>query len=154
MSEIVVVAPLTTMKRGDKFQHELVPLHVTTLPNWTLWVEVGQASVIVQRIAGAFAPFEVRANAIEQFGPRGDIEVVTLEHSPLFTQLHGLLLNGFAHLGVAVNPEYNGDGFRPHATTQLHAHLKIGESRIIDRLAVVDCTEPVPIVTDVFPLKG
>lgn len=153
MLEIAVLAPLTKMERRDEFEFASVPLHVTVLPNWTISLDVGQAGVIMQRIAETFATFDVRTAAIDWFGPQDDIEVATLEPSAQLTRLHQLLVDGVAHHGTAVNPEYNDGGYRPHSTMQSDARLDIGESRTIDRLAVVDCTRRVRIITDVFPLN-
>jgi 2'-5' RNA ligase len=152
MPEVAVIAPLVPVVKGESFDYELIPLHVTLLPNFLIETEIETAVQAVARIAESWKAFEFRATGIDQFGPAADIEVVTIDASDELTKLHKSLREAFSGIGIAVNPEYHGAGYRPHSTTQPGSRVEVGETRVIDRLVLLDCTLPVRTVSSVARL--
>lgn len=115
------------------------PVHVTVAGNFR--VDAGQAdTVAAQLVAVATHAFEfqVALGPPARFGAAQNLPVLLAEH-PTFHCLHRSLsavlmrIPGFA----AAEPEFWGEGYRPHATLGAAVEVRDGDSLSIERLTLV-----------------
>lgn len=156
MSEVAVISPLEEMRVGDTYVLDDLPLHLTVLPNARFDSPSMRCVEEVRRIATSFRPFVAGALRFEMFGPNRDIPVTEIRVVRELRQLHEELRDAVRKVGgVAVEPAYWGAGYRAHVTkTQRHRSIEPGDEVWIDRLALIDCTEPVRRVVSVEPLDS
>jgi len=76
------------------------------------------------------------------FGPNRDIAVTTLVMSEPLRLLHHRLLEAASALGAKrVNPSFNAEGYRPHATRTVDGEaVTRAEPVILGSLVVLDCS--------------
>ena len=95
----------------------------------------------------------------EQFGPDANITVALIHPTEFILNAHSRLTEALTPLGwAAMEPHYNGEGFRPHITGTDHRHLRLGEQFRLNQIAVVEMLDP-PTVLATYrltdsPTKG
>ena len=156
MSEVAVVFPLEEMQVGDTYVLNDIPLHLTVLSNARLHSPASQFVNEVRRVAMGCPPFSAGALDFEMFGPNANIPVTEVTVVPQLRRLHDELCEAVRGLGgEAVEPDYWGAGYRAHVTkTQRGISVAPGDEVRLDRLALIDCTEPVRKVVWVEPLDS
>jgi len=145
MSELAVIFPLEQMPVGDTYVLNDIPLHLTVLPNARLEGPVSLFSDEVRRVAAAWHPFSAGALGFETFGPDASIPVTEVRVVPDLRGMHDALCESVLCAGgEPVEPAYWGTGYRAHVTkTQRGLSLDPAGEVQLDRLALIDCTEPV-----------
>ncbi|MEO7018291.1 MAG: 2'-5' RNA ligase family protein [Leifsonia sp.] len=154
MPEVAVVFPLEQMQVGDTYVLNDIPLHLTVLSNARL---TGAASGFVdevRRAAEGCAPFTARALGLELFGPNANIPVTEVTVVPTLRRLHEALCEAvLRHGGEAVEPAYWGADFRAHVTkTPRGLGIDPGSEVRLDRVALIDCSQPIRKVIWTEPL--
>lgn len=135
----VVVAPLTPMSVGDRFITREWPLHVTLLQVFASDATPAQIGRRLATVADAAPSLTVVAGADESFGPSRTIPVTVIEPSAALAALHTACVTAMDELRpVYENPEYMGEGFRPHVTVKRHARITAGEVVELRQIALVD----------------
>jgi len=154
MSEVAVVFPLAEMQLGDSYVLGDIPLHLTVLSNARLNIPISRFTDEVRRVAQGWRPFGARALDLQWFGPDANIPVTEVTVVEPLRRLHDALCDAVKrHDGEAVEPAYWGDGFRAHVTKTQHGlSVAPGDDVWLDRLAVIDCSEPIRSVIWVEPL--
>lgn len=155
--QLTVIAPLVPMAIGDEFQQGTVPLHLTVLPNTSVGPEIAAAvESAIREVAGITEPITARARGFASFGDAGDVRVTTVDVTAELQRLHVRLLECVQRAGgIAINPAYNGDGYRPHIThTHDHQVIRPGERVSLTAVAVLDCTQPIRRVSVMADLAG
>jgi 2'-5' RNA ligase len=145
MSEVAVVFPLAEMQVGDTYVLNDIPLHLTVLSDARINSPILGFVEEVRRVAEGWAPFTAEALDFQLFGPARNIPVTEVTVVPTLRRLHESLCEVVrSHGGEAVEPAYWGEGFRAHVTkTQRGLSVAPGEDVWLDRLAVIDCSEPI-----------
>jgi 2'-5' RNA ligase len=143
MRELSVFVPLRHMRAGDIWAAGSLPLHVTVLSNFHVDdVSVPELIAKISAIARETPVLETSAEALAWFGPNRDIAVTTLLTSAPLGHLHHRLLEAATAVGAKwVNPFFNAEGYRPHATRTIEGEaVTRGEPVILDSLVVLDCS--------------
>jgi 2'-5' RNA ligase len=155
--ELVVIAPLSPIQVGDRFDQGKVPLHLTTLPKFRVHDEsLPTVLSAIGNVAAAMRPITVTPTNYAQFGHAGRVTVTTVAVSADLRRLHERLSDGVQRAGARPNePAYNGDGYRPHITHTHDGHaIHPGEMTTLASLAVLDCSQPARQITTLWPLSG
>lgn len=156
MADLVVIAPLTPLRIGDRYEQGKVPLHLTTLPKFQATQEVMHAVLAaIGEIAASTGPISVTTSGYSQFGHADNIPVTTVSLSTELRQLHLRLLEGAYGAGARPNhPDYNGDGYRPHITHTHDGHaVHPGSQVTLGSLAILDCSQPTRKISALWPLS-
>jgi 2'-5' RNA ligase len=98
-------------------------------------------------------PLTIRGGMAALFGADAAIPV-RLAGGGEAESLHRRLLTGLQGLIDLVEPEYAGEGFRPHVTAQRTSGLASGESRTLHSISLVAMDGRSGEVTAVYPLAG
>ena len=133
----VVVAPLGGLPA--RFGRDEWPLHLTLVSNFTLMHAIGDLKRVVKVVADSGRPVSVRGGAEAMFGPHANIPVRLVESDDAVS-IHQKLLTALDGLIDLVEPDYAGNGFRPHVTARGADQLGSGESRTLDSLSLVAMT--------------
>lgn len=65
--------------------------------------------------------------------------MVELEKNPQLMQFYNRIHNLLLEAGAVFNePQFEGKNYTPHSTIQKHGGLEIGETVVLDNLAIVD----------------
>jgi hypothetical protein len=75
--------------------------------------------------------------------------VTTIELSDELQRLHDRLRQSLRDVGAeSIEPAYNGTGYRPHITDTWDGRaVGPGERILLTALAILDCTQPVRVLT-------
>jgi len=132
------------MRVGDTYVMNDIPLHLTVLSNARLGGPASRFVGEVQRVAADFQPLVARALSFELFGPNADIPVTEVTVGQDLRRLHAALIGAVRRQGGgAVEPAYWEAGYRAHVTkTQRGSGVEPGAELQLERLALLDCTEP------------
>ncbi len=136
----VVVLPLIPLAIGDRFLTRDWPLHITIVPVFT-------ADATLEHVADALygQRLTVTGGGEERFGRGNSVRVTVIEPTPNILSLHRGLLQNLAPLHpVFDEPDFTGDGFRPHVTRRAFGGVERGAVLELDQLAVVDMTPGQP----------
>jgi hypothetical protein len=80
--------------------------------------------------------FKVVGGSVQKWG---DIKVTVLEESKEFRKMLNNVQQALINNGALFNePEYLGDGFKPHVTFQRNAKLEVGNNKQITSVSLVD----------------
>jgi len=94
------------------------PVHVTVAGIFGVGAP-GVAAIpdLLESVLHGMASFDVELGPLDRFGAGGDVPVLLAPH-PLLDEIHESLAAGLGHIpGFSpVEPDYWGDGYRPHAT--------------------------------------
>lgn len=139
MSRYVVVAPLSPMAVGDRFITREWPLHVTLVQVFASDASPGGIVMRLDAVAAVASPITVVAGDDERFGPSRTIAVTVVEPSLELDRLHAACVAALEELApVYENPEYMGDGYRPHVTVKRHQRVSAGDLLTLQQIALVD----------------
>jgi 2'-5' RNA ligase len=139
MSRYVVVLPLTPMAAGDRFITREWPLHVTLVQVFDAEASFAQVGLRLAGVAEAASPLTVVAGDDEDFGRSRTIPVTVVEPSVELQSLHEASVTALDEVGpVYENPEYMGEGYRPHVTVKRHERVTAGDVLTLRQIALVD----------------
>lgn len=140
MPELLVLAPFVPVELGEVFERGTIPLHVTVLPNVILpHAATGGFCDAVTQAASVVAPLSITGDRVERFGPHNDVTVTVIRPLDDVGRLHRELLCVALRLGAtSVDPEYNGAGYHAHVSRTRAGALAVGETIVLDRLAVLE----------------
>lgn len=140
MPRFVVVLPITPLAVGERFLTRDWPLHVTIVPVFTAGAGLEQ---ITDALRGS--RLSVTGAGEERFGRGNSIRVTVIEPSADILSLHRTLLDALAPLNPTFDdPNFVGDGYRPHVTRRAFGGVDEGELLELTQLAVVDMTPDQP----------
>lgn len=135
----VVAALLEDIPEGTEFPASNFPLHITITGvcavDWDSRTIASNLEVLLKDQL----PFSVKAIDEAYFGPNHDIRVTEMEKTPQLLDLHQKVYDMLIAAGAVFNdPDYQGEGFRPHCTYQQQGHLDTGASVTIDNITLID----------------
>jgi hypothetical protein len=139
MSRLVVILPLLPLVVGDAFTLREWPLHLTVAP--TFVIEGGLLAMLpaVAPILTAQPALRLRVGPEAGFGHALDVPVSLVEPAVELTRLHTGLVVALLAVGARFDdPEFVGDGYRPHITLKGVAALPPGDHLNLAQAAVVD----------------
>ena len=120
---------------GHEFLMEDWPPHMTLADVFAI---EGAPENLMKDLEAAVAPFlalEVKAIGEEWFGEDHSIGVQLFERTPALEQLHSAILGTLKLYGVIFNnPEYAGEGFKPHMALSPEAATRV----MIDSVSFID----------------
>jgi 2'-5' RNA ligase len=123
---------------GAVFGAHAIPLHVTLMGNFGFNGAADAVVPAMSAMAGSL-PITVTVGADAQFGPRGDVPVSIVVESNALRELHDGIYTRLRRLPIsAEEPQYTGDGFRPHITRVAGSQVRSGQSIRLDSLSLVD----------------
>ena len=89
----------------------------------------------------------------EQFGPNADIAVALIRPIESVLNAHSRLTEALMPLGwAAMEPHYNGEGFRRHITATDDRHVSLGEQFLLNQIAVIEMLD-LPTVRATYRLS-
>lgn len=122
---------------GFEFPREETPLHATLAGVFAINQTGDDIAAILNEGLDEERAFDIEGEVIESWGE--GLNVTTIKRSDEFDELYRkvqeILLNNSA---VFNEPEYLGDGFRPHVTVQKSGRLGIGSTAVIRNVSLVD----------------
>lgn len=136
-----VMQLLEDIPEGHEFGADEWPLHVTIVDVFAIdWT----SEEMVKKLESFSESYsQIKISSIAQgdvfFGKEKQVRVTLLEKTSALEKLHcdimSLLRLGNLQLN---NPEFAGDGFRPHATVQDHVRLQKGDTVQFTSLTIID----------------
>lgn len=115
------------------------PLHVTLLANFTIAQPLERLIDDLALFAQATRPFDIRAGEDAMFGPTGNITVTLITPSQDIINAHNKLISITEGLGATYDePEFNGAGYRPHATIRGSSRLRNKQQVMVNSFSLVD----------------
>src|ERR1700712_4209047 len=119
----IVVLPLRPLAVGDRFLTRDWPLHITIVPVFT-------ADATLERVTDALAGsrLTVTGGVEERFGRGHSIRVTVIVPTPNILGLHRSLMQNLAPLHpLFEEPEFVGDGYRPHVSRRPFGGVETGD---------------------------
>ena len=139
MEHLVIVASLESLSVGTSFATSRFPLHVTLVPPFRVDCELPTLIAAVKRISRQTECMLAEVIGHEQFGPDADIAVALIRPIESVLNAHSRLTEALRPLGwVAMEPHYNGEGFRPHITDTDDRHIRLDEQFLLNQIAVIE----------------
>ncbi len=133
-----IICLLEDAEEGYEYPSDNWPLHTTLADTFAIDQGIDKLKNLLDEIATKANSTSAEATHNEYFGP-DNIKVTVLKKNEGIRGLHYEIVNSLERLGVTFNdPQYTKDGFKPHATAQKHAEVKVGENVNINNLAIVD----------------
>lgn len=145
-----MIAPLATVRAGDRFPIPGFPLHVTLLPPIDSISELALADVVA-RFAVTAEPFTVEGLTCAWFGKRSDIRVTVVDTEPALSMHLDLLQKVESRGARVVEPAYSEAGFVPHVTSNNRTSFDVGATLRAESIAVVSMAD-LPTVLSVHKL--
>jgi 2'-5' RNA ligase len=144
VSRLVIVLPLLPLRVGIGFSLQDWPLHLTVAPTFVIGGDDVDSDIA--DVVAAVTPtvteqpsLTVRAGSDAGFGHSGKIPVTLIEETAELSRLHQRLLSALLAIGAVFDdPEYAGQGYRPHVTVTRLARVSAGEPMTLRQAAVVD----------------
>lgn len=134
-----IICLLEEIEEGYEYPSDRWPLHTTLADTFAITVGIEELKGLLDEISQNAQAASTTAIQNEYFGDDKSIKVTVFEKNDSIKNLHYKVINALEQLGVTFNdPQYMKDGFKPHATAQKHSEIKIGDSVIINNLAIVD----------------
>jgi 2'-5' RNA ligase len=154
----VIVHFIDKVKVPEEFPASEWPLHVTLLANF----RIAKLDLLKDRLADyarQTKPLTISASGEALFGPNKNVEVSLIQPDTGIVELHNKLLSIVFKLGAVFDePNFNGTGFRPHATIQIKSRLQDKEIVNLDSLSLVDMYPNNEIsrrrIIETYKLKG
>ncbi|MEP6559613.1 MAG: 2'-5' RNA ligase family protein [Nakamurella sp.] len=139
MYRLVVVLPLEPLAVGDGFSLKDWPLHLTVAPTFVIDTELADVLTAIGPVLRSQAQLTVHAGPDEGFGHSGKIPVTLIEPSAELRGLHDRLVDGLVVVGATFDdPEFVGQGYRPHVTVTRAARVLLGETLTLRQAALVN----------------
>lgn len=140
MSSFVVVLPLTPLRVGDGFSLSAWPLHVTVAQNFATALDAEAIGRLLADALGDTPVIDITIGDEALFGRLENVPVALVEPSPRLRTLHDDLRSALDERGAVLfeNPEFGGDGYRPHVTATKREHARSGERFALSTIALVD----------------
>ena len=143
MNHLVIVAPWEPLTVGTSFTTSRFPLHVTLVPPFRVDCELPTLLTAVKAASRKTERMLAEVIGHEQFGPDANITVALIRPTESILNAHSRLTEALTPLGwAAMEPHYNGEGFRPHITGTDHRHLRLGEQFRLNQIAVIEMLDP------------
>ncbi|TFD09390.1 2'-5' RNA ligase family protein [Cryobacterium sp. TMT1-66-1] len=154
MTHLVIVAPLEALTVGDSFPVSRFPLHLTVLPPFLVNIDLAALWQVVAAVSESTEPLLAEVTGQGGFGANGEIAVGLIRPIASLLEAHSRLTEALMPLGwVAKEPQYSGEGYRPHITGNNERAVRSGEVFILQELAIVEMLTQ-PIIRANFRLLG
>jgi hypothetical protein len=139
MPKYVLVYLFEPLPNGAEFLSGHWPLHITLVANFSIEWTADKTIEEITKLLINQTIVKSKALAETLLGPNKDVPVTLLEVTPSLTSLHRYITNMLAAAGATFDsPEYNLDGYLPHATIQLENRLQLGDQVLLDKVTLVD----------------
>ena len=153
MEHLVIVAPLEPLIVGASFAVSRFPLHLTLVPPFLVDCALPALNTVIEAISNETERLLAEVTGRDEFGPNGDIVVAVIRPTGSILKAHTRLTAALMPLGwSAQEPHYNGQGFRPHITSNDDGHVRLGEHFILGEIAIVEMLD-LPIVRATYVLS-
>lgn len=127
------------MEEGAKFFWKDFPLHVTLAGIFAIDLNSLELFEKLSDLLQSQEPISSTAEAEANWGNNGEILVMKLQKNDAITSLHDKIIDFLLKEGATFNePQYEGDGYIPHATAQKHKCLNTGDLVQIIAVTIVD----------------
>ena len=143
--KLVLVSAIEELNKGDTFEDQDWPLHVTIMP----WFSVQEQfeSGMIRSLANHMhhvRPQTVIGDQNELFGENKTVKVRTLRHIGQLATLHTSILDILNRIGGEVDSPYIRDLYRPHVTYQHGVSIDKNEEVTLSRMQLIrgDATGP------------
>ncbi len=134
-----IICLFEDIEEGYEFSSNSWPLHSTLVDTFAIdWDKLTLVSKL-QEIASTLKSLSSKAIKDEYFGPDKNVHVVLIEKTADLVALHYAIVSALKTGGLKFNdPQYNEEGFLPHATVQKHMSVKPGDLIRYANLALID----------------
>ena len=155
--KLVLVSAIEELNKGDTFEDQDWPLHVTIVPWFSVQeqFEPGMVRSLANHMHHV-RPQTVIGDQNELFGERKTVKVRTLRHIGQLATLHTNILDVLNRIGGEVDSPYIRDLYRPHVTYQHGVSINEGQEVTLSRMQLIRGDESGPRrVENVFSfIKG
>lgn len=134
----VIVHFIDIAKVPKEFYASEWPLHVTLLANFRV-AQIEKLKSALATYSQELTPFSITTNDEALFGSNKNVRVSLIQPNKSIVRLHKELLSIALQLGAIFDePNFNGAGFRPHATIQINSKLDDKQIMKLNNLSLVD----------------
>lgn len=134
-----VISLLEDADEGSEFYYTDFPLHVTLAGVFSVNKDGRQLTDELRQLVKSVRSVEIEAEEKAMFGPSQDITVMKIKKTPDLTNLYSAVYGWLENSGATYNlPEYQGEGYVPHATVQKNGSLELGEKRLLKSISLID----------------
>lgn len=126
------------LPKGYEFSASNWPLHITIADVFAI---SSRSKELLADLAGlrTLHPINSEAEDEDWFGENKDIHVHLMTKPIHLQELHEDVLEILSKNSVVFNnPEYTGDGFKPHVTVSKNSTFNIGDSVAVDSITLID----------------
>lgn len=136
-AEFLLTSSLDPIEKGDRFESEPLPRHVTVLQWFTL--EQPKAFVnALQNYAVTVSPFEVKGGEDALFGPDNDVLVRRIRTVGKLASVHSRIVELVDQFGGSLkHPEWAGEGCHPHVSYVKGLALEDDEAVTLKNLELI-----------------
>lgn len=134
-----IISLLEAAPEGAEFYYTDFPLHLTFAGVFAIDTSGDELVEGLHDLLSHVSKFTIVADQQALFGPKKDIAVMKIHKDPELMHLYGSIHAWLVDHGATYNaPEYQGNGYLPHATVQKTAHLQPNEQRSITSISLID----------------
>ncbi|MDN5274679.1 MAG: hypothetical protein JWP06_580 [Candidatus Saccharibacteria bacterium] len=130
---------ISDLPDGYEYSMKDWPLHITLADVFAIDGDPGSLLKDIATRLRTYIPVRAEVVDDEWFGEDKSVHVRLLNKTPELQELHETILRVLDGYYVVFNhPEYNGSGFRPHATVQLKEQLALKDVVTFGSITLID----------------
>jgi len=134
-----IICLLEAIEEGFTYSSSGWPLHTTFVDTFAIDWDIETIKQKLEDISHVIKSATIKGVRDEYFGQNKEVHVILLEKNSDMKDIHYRLLDQLKPGNLKLNdPQFSEDGYRPHATVQKHAQVRIGDEVKINNLALID----------------
>jgi len=137
MEKYVIVSFINSSEIPNTFPSSEWPLHLTLLRNFTIKSPLENLLEELDKCSKNIKAFNMLVENESVFGSNKNIPVSVLQVNKNVTELHADLVTIADKLGAVYDdPQFVGEGYKPHVTVQGENKLNVGQNILVDNIAL------------------
>lgn len=134
-----IVHLMNSLPGGYEFLMKDWPAHITLADVFAIDGNSTGLLESLREMLSTVGPVQTKVIGEDWFGDDKSIHVMLFEKTNEFQQLHDEIVTVLKQFSVKFNnPEFTGEGFKPHSTVQKDGKLEIGANLTIDSITLID----------------
>lgn len=134
-----IVHLMNSLPVGYEFSMSEWPAHITLADVFAIDGNSTGLLESLREMLSTVGPVQTKVIGEDWFGGDKTVHVMLLDKTTEFQRLHDEIVDELEDFGVKFNnPEFTGDGFKPHSTVQKDGKLEIGTNLTIDSITLID----------------
>ena len=122
---------------GYEFSADNIPLHLSLIDSFEIAISLTEITAKINNLFVNQLPFQVSITKDAFYGPAQDIPVSELELTPNLANFHQSILALLLAAGASIkNPQFQGDGYRPHVSIYGDRRVTVGAILKISQVSI------------------